>query len=309
MKVKNQRIIFYMFLLCVFVSCSQPDNRHASFAESWNSMCPVTIVDDETTLAGVQYTNGDFVLSISLNDKAPTSIRSLFKLNEEYSKRLEEPVDYLEIKEIGGLPFVKGVIYKSPIVCQLIDTISSLTYTPESTQGFLPIIFCINDGIDCLSYRYNEDWEQLSEHEWLNAIMPIDMCNWTSGQPSSLPPINEIVEISGIPRVNSDGFLRIYCSYDADPAYTRTGRPMNIEEVKTKYFNKRILEAYLSDRMRESKDIYRYLNACMQRGIRIKFIVEGFKDGIDYDLSTPEFIKQWESWGGSDSIVISSNIL
>lgn len=301
-----KKVLYISLVVCL--SCSHADKKNRSFAESWNSRCPIAIVDDGTTLAGVKYTNGDFVLSISLNDKAPTSIRSLFKLNEEYSKRIEESVDYMEIKEIGGLPFVKGVIYKSPIVCQLIDTISSLTYTPESTQGFLPIIFCINDGIDSLSYRYNEDWEQLSEHEWLNAIMPIDMCNWTSGQPSSLPPINDIVEISGIPRVNSDGFLRIYCSYAASPAYTRTGKPMNIEEVKIKYFNKEILETYLSDRMRESKDVYRYLNACMRRGIRVKFIVKGFKDGIDYDLTEPESIKQWESWGGSDSIVISSNI-
>ena len=61
---------------------------------------------------------------------------------------------------------------------------------------------------------------------------------------------------------------------------------------------KNILEDYLADRMAASKDVSR-------RGIGIQFIVDGFKDGIDYDLSTPEFIKQWENWGGSDSIVVS----
>ena len=68
---------------------------------------------------------------------------------------------------------------------------------------------------------------------------------------------------------------------------------------------KNILEDYLADRMAASKDVSRCINVCSRRGIGIQFIVDGFKDGIDYDLSTPEFIKQWENWGGSDSIVVS----
>lgn len=68
---------------------------------------------------------------------------------------------------------------------------------------------------------------------------------------------------------------------------------------------KNILEDYLADRMAASKDVSRFINVCSRRGIGIQFIVDGFKDGIDYDLSTPEFIKQWENWGGSDSIVVS----
>ena len=79
---------------------------------------------------------------------------------------------------------------------------------------------------------------------------------------------------------------------------------MCICEVKEKFFNSKILEDYLADRMAENENIRRFLNACFRRGIGIQFIVDGFKDGIDYDLSTPEFIKRWESWGGSDSIVI-----
>ena len=306
-KYKNMNIIkvfFSILFLFLFVSCSQKDKRCLSFAESWNNRCPIELVKDEAFLAGVHYSNGEFSLSISISDNAPTSVLALHKLSEEYSRRLREIDDYTESKETGGLPFVKGVIFSSSVMCQLIDTLSLLTYTSESTQGALPIIIGISDGNDSLSYRYNEGWEQPSLYDWLNAIMPIEMCQRMPHKHSSFPPLNEVIEVTSIPCVSKDGFLKIYCSYDADPCYTSTGKPVRIDDIRGKYFSKKILEDYLADRMAESKDIYRFLNACSRRGIDIQFVVDGFKDGIDYDLSTPEFIKRWESWGGSDSMVI-----
>ena len=295
-------------LISVFVSCSQPDKRCSSFAESWNSKCPISLVKDEVSLTNIRYSDSEFILSISVSDSAPTSVLSLRKLIEEYSWRMQEVEDYyLNGKEIGGLPFVKGVISESPVLAQLIDSIAYLTYTPESTQGCLPLIIAISDETDSLAYVYNETWEQLTENEWMNAIMPTEMCAWSSN-PSSLPPLNEVVRVEGIPRISNEGILKIYCSYDASPYYTRSGEPVYIDDIKGKYFSKKILDDYLAERMAKSENIRRFLNACERRGIGIQFIVEGFKDGIDYDLSTPEFIKQWENWGGSDSIVVSHSI-
>lgn len=299
------RTILCILFSSIFVSCSQADKQCYSFAESWNSKCPISLVRDEVSLTNIRYSDGEFVLSISVSDSAPISVLSLRKLIEEYSWRMQEVEDYhLNGKEIGGLPFVKGVISESPVLAQLIDSIAYLTYTPESTQGCLPLIIGISDETDSLAYVYNETWEQLSEDEWMNAIMPTEMCTWTSNL-NPLPPFNEVVKVTGIPHVSKDGFLKIYCSYNASPYYTRSGEPVCIDDIMGKYFSKKILEDYLAELMAKSENIRRFLNACERRGIDIQFIVEGFKDGIDYDLSTPEFIKQWESWGGSDSIVVS----
>lgn len=296
--------VLYPLFLSVFVGCSQTDKQCYSFAESWNSKCPITLVGNEATLTNVRYSKDEFILSISVGDSAPTSVLSLRKLIEEYSWRMQEVEDYhLNGKEIGGLPFVKSVVSKSPVLTQIIDSIAYLTYTPEITQGHLPLIISISDETDSLAYVYNEMWERLTEYECMNAVMPVEMCTWTSNI-SPLPPLNDVVRVVGIPHISDEGILKIHCLYDADPAYTRSGKPVYIDDIREKYFNSKILGIYLADRIAENENIHRFLNACERRGIGIQFIVEGFKDGIDYDLSAPEFITQWESWGGSDSITI-----
>ncbi len=300
-----KKSLYLLGFISVFVSCSQTEKQCHSFAESWNGKCPITLVKDEIAMTGVRYSNGEFILSISVSDSAPTSVLSLRKLNEEYSWRMQEVEDYhLNGKEIGGLPFVKSVVSNSPVLTQIIDSISYLTYTPESTQGYLPLIISISDGTDSLAYVYNETWERLTEYECMNAIMPVEMCTWTSNI-SPLPSLNDVVKVVGIPHISDDGILKIHCLYDADPAYTHSGEPVYIDDIREKYFNSKILEDYLADYMAGNENIRRFLNACERRGIDVQFIVEGFKDGIDYDLSTPEFIKQWESWGGNDSIILN----
>ncbi|WP_025830784.1 hypothetical protein [Bacteroides stercorirosoris] len=190
----------------------------------------------------------------------------------------------------------------------MIDTIAVETSTPESTQGWVPLGIRISDETDTLVYTYNDEWEYLTEYEWLNAIMPIEMCGWTS-EGNTLPPLNDVVKVTSTPRVSKEGTLKIYCSYDADPAYTLSGKPMCISEVREKYFNKKILEDYLTALKKENKSIQRYMDACGRRGIGVKFVVEGRKDGIDYDLADSEFIKRWERCGGNDSIIISAPFL
>lgn len=291
--------------ISVIVSCSQTDKQCYSFAESWNCKCPITLVKNEAALTNVRYSKDGFMLSISVGDSAPASVLSLRKLIEEYSWRMQEVEDYhLNGKEIGGFPFVKSVVSNSPVLTQIIDSIAYLTYIPESSQGYLPLIISISDETDSLAYVYNETWGRLTEYECMNAIMPVEMCTWTSNS-CPLPPLNDVVRVVGIPHISDDGILKIRCLYDADPAYTHSDRPVYIDDIREKYFNSKILENYLADRMAENENIHRFLNACERRGIGIQFIAEGFKDGIDSDISTSEFIKQWESWGGSDSIMVS----
>ena len=47
----------------------------------------------------------------------------------------------------------------------------------------------------------------------------------------------------------------------------------------------------------------------MKRNVDLKFVLEGVKDAIDYDLASSQMIKEWESWGGNDTIVVSSQTL
>lgn len=298
-----------VLLLLVIVGCSQTDGERASFAESWSGKCPMALVDDEITLSDVRYSKGEFLLSVTLGDKSPVSVLSLQELNEEYSRRVQAVEDYhLNGMEIGGAPFVKGIISMSPVLAQIIDSIACMTATPESTQGWVPLVIFICDDTDTIDYVYNEEWERLEEYEWLNAIMPVEMCGWTETEAGALPSLNEMVKITGMPRVDSDGLLRVYCSYDASPAYTRSGKPMCISEVREKYFNRKILENYLAAIKKGNESIRRFMEAFKRHGIGIKFVVEGQKGDIDYDLADPEFIKRWESWGGSDSIIVSCPI-
>lgn len=187
------KTVLYTLFSSVFVGCSQTDKQCCSFAESWNGKCPITLVKNEVDLTNIRYSDDEFILSISVGDSAPTSVLSLRKLIEEYSWRMQEVEDYhLNGKEIGGLPFIKGVISKSPVLTQIIDSIACLTYTPESTQGHLPLIISVSDETDSLAYVYNEMWERLTEYECMNAIMPVEMCTWTSNT-SPLPPLNDVV--------------------------------------------------------------------------------------------------------------------
>lgn len=203
------RAILYSLSALIFVSCSHQDKRCYLFAESWNSKCPITLVEGEATLTNVHNSKDEFMLSISLGDSAPISVLSLRKLIEEYSWRIHEVKDYyLNGKEIGGQPFVKGCVGQSPILSQIIDTIAHLTYTPESAQGYLPLNINISDNTDSIAYILDEMWEQPTEYECMNAIMPVEMCTWTSNV-SPLPPLNDVVKVAGIPQISDDGILII----------------------------------------------------------------------------------------------------
>lgn len=303
-------LLFSLFLSIMTVACkSVPyDPKYQVLADSLNNLCPLEITKEEISLTQVSYSKGNFFIELTLHDDAPTSLAVLSSLHEEYSKRIDEIGDDVEM--IGIMPFIMGLMEQSSTIKDFVNAIEPFVDTPESTQGYMPIKFILKDNTQMQdTITYNNLWEEVEMNEWLNAIMPVEMCKWTMTGDNVLPPLNEVVRIGGIPHVSKDGFLKIYCLYDADPFYSHSGKPMRISDIRGKYFSKKILEDYLSDRMAESNNIRRFLNACERRGISIQFIVDGFKDNIDYDLSTPEFIKRWESWGGKDSIVVTVDAL
>ena len=142
--------------------------------------------------------------------------------------------------------------------------------------------------------------------EWKYCIHPFDIqknFGWTGDGEN--PKLNNEVEFERIPQITNDGCLKIFCSYNADPYFREKQEPLKIGEVREKYFNKEILEDYIVAQENKSNSIHRYLQACGRRGIKIKFMISGNKDAIDRDLASPEFVKEWESWGGKDSLVIS----
>lgn len=299
-----------ILFLSICASCSQSDkNASHSYAEHWNSKCPIALINDEISLTSVHYSHGKFSMSITLNNTAPTCVSSLLTLNEEYANRLEMEYYNPGENELGTTPFMKGLIAQSPVLRQLIDSIATLTYTNESSQGYLPLDFVIKDASlfsDSTTITYNEQWGTISKLEWMNAILPFDIqknFGWTGD--SENPKLNDEVEFERIPQITNDGCLKIFCSYNADPYFREKQEPLKIGEVREKYFNKEILEDYIVAQENKSNSIHRYLQACGRRGIKIKFMISGNKDAIDRDLASPEFVKEWESWGGNDSLVIS----
>lgn len=299
-------LILALFLSIMAGACNSMSNnmKNQVLVDSLNSLCPLEIIKDEVSLTQISYSDGEYFICLTLHDNGPTSLAALDSLHDEYSRRIE--LEGYDVKEIGTMPFIRGVVGQSSTIRDFINAIESTVYTQESTQGYLPIKFILKDAVAQLqdTITYSDQWEDIELNEWLNAIMPIEMCKWTMTRENILPPLNEMVRIEGIPSIGKNGFLTIHCSYDASPAYTNSGKPICIDDIKGQYFSKKILEDYLADRMAENKEVYRFLSACSRRGIGIQFIVDGFKDAIDYDSSTPEFIKQWEGWGGKDSIVI-----
>lgn len=304
MNHKSVQIIFMFFLLFLFAGClpqtrkkrqEQQDKvlNFSSLVETWNNKCPISLIDDEIDLTEIYYSDNKYSIVITLGEEAPTSVKSLDSLLSYLNYIVENDFYFDTSYERGVQPFVKGLITQSSILKQLVDTIAVLTDTPETTHGYLPLVFIIKDAMDndSTSLRYNCEWLELTEYEWLNAILPLDMLK-TFGRLSdgSISMLNQEVSFDAVPKVTKDGYLRISCYFDSDPLSRESGKELQIAEVLDKYFTKDILSKFLITQAEKSKSIYCYLRACRRRGIDAKFVIEGSTYG---------------SVGGCDSIVIS----
>ncbi len=305
--MKNQ---FLLLALGLLVACSQQDDKCLSLAEQWNSKCPMPLIVDEVELSHVSYAAGGFVVDVVLKDDAPTSIKALQALDERYSKSVERAeVYHTEAKEVGTMPFTKGLITSSAALATLVDSIVVLTNTTESTQGAVPLKFVIKDASpqrgDSIVLAYNEQWESITGREWLNAIVPVEMLaafGYTGD--GDVPELNDEVAFIGTPKISGDGYLNISCSYDAMPYFRKSGLPLTIAEVREKFCNEDLLMEYLIAHKDENPSTYKFLQACKRRGVKLKFTIEGHKDELETDLAAPEMVDEWKRWGGCDTIVI-----
>lgn len=306
-------IILFLLSSVLMMSCSffPGSNEYQVLADSLNMQCPVELMDGEVEITRVECQGDKFFIYLTLHDEAPVSTASLSALDDEYTRLVEETKDYdMEIKRFGSLPFIIGVLCKSDALGKMVRTIEYATATPESTQGFLPLEIGICDDKDTLTYTYNVEWGGLSEAEWLNAIVPMEMRN-AFGRAGSgeQPRLNNEVAFDGFPVATEDGTLDISCSYEAMPYFKASSAPIRLKDIRGKYFSASILKNYLKAQAGKHRPTKRFLNACVKRNISVRFLLTGVKDEIDPDLASPQSLKEWESWGGNDTITIAAQEL
>lgn len=302
-------IIFFLLSSVLMMSCSSSNrnNEYQVLADSLNMQCPVELMNGEVEITRVECPGSKFFIYLTLRDEAPVTIASLSALDDEYARRVEETKDFdVEIKRFGTLPFLMGVVDQSDALGKMIRTIELATSTPESTQGFLPLEIGICDANDTLTYTYNVEWAGLSEAEWLNAIVPMEMRDafgWMGR--GEQPRLNKEVAFDGFPVATEDGTLDIDCSYEAMPGFKDPSAPIRLKDIRGKYFSASILKDYLKTQAGKHRPTKRFLNACAKRNISVRFLLTGVKDEIDPDLASPQSVKEWESWGGNDTITIA----
>lgn len=291
---KTLRFLTIASLAVLAAGCKPAGNdSNQKLAEAMDARCPIIDLEGELVITNVESNDSNYQIDIKLGVDAPVSVRSLRALDEEYDRMIDE-LGY-DAPAIGGVAYVKGLVGRSRVLAEMINEIAEATDTEESTQGWIPVDLMLYDDQDSISYGYNEEWG--FDANWMDGIMPVEM--------RRLKPVNDVVRVAWNTQVSDDGVLRIGCFYYADPYNSSTGEPMRISEVMSKYFNEDIAQEYLRDLMEESPDVSRFLKACDKQGVKIRFVVDGSKDAIDYDLAEPAFINEWESWGGTDSITVS----
>lgn len=306
---KEIKIIVFSLLSLAAIACSSKSSEYKSLADSLNSRCPVMLMDGEVELTKISYSAGLFHVDLTLCDEAPISVAGLQALNDEHSRLVKEIEGSDEIeRDIGGRVFLYGVISESPMLAQMIDSLALATSTPESTQGYVPIEISVCDATDTICYKYNEDIEKPDKRKWLTAIMPMEMQNaFGFVGDGEMPELNEEVKFNGIPSISEDGYLTVHCSYDAMPYFRDLHKPMRLSDIKGKYFSVTILMNHL--KAMKKNPVGRFLKACAKRNVGMRFSLTGEKDGIDPDMVSPQEVKEWKSWGGDDTIVISAQQL
>lgn len=293
------RIFFYSFILLIWgYSCKNINVKYQSLTDSINSQCPIILMDDEVKLTKVSCTKNSFALHLTLLKDGLTDVKSLNALNADYTERLEK--DIAVNLETGYLPFIKALYSNSPqfrtVVGEIVNVLDD-DMGSESTHGFYPLNIIVRDEIctDSIVLTYNEEWEMEEKVNLLNKAMPVELFSlvrW-NGRTS----LNEKVHFSGIPKVTEDNYLEVPCDYDAGPS-------LSLTEVQKQYFNRIVLSEFLSKQINYCGSVKTFFKACTRRNVGVKFLLKGTKDAIDYDLASPQLIKEWESWRGNDTIVI-----
>lgn len=321
------KIYLLSVLVLLFAGCSTKNSPYQELTVSLNGQCPIVLIDDDVELTKVTCTESSYTIELTLLKDGLTNVESLKALDVEYKERLEkeQPVDWEMMKQKkGSVPFVNTLYTYSSTFATVVDSIvkniranlteEQIEYMDEYMISFYPLYIHVTDeeGDQFVSVHYNAEQvldAAYAREELLNTIRPIELSLAFSFNEQFMASLNEEVRFCGTPHITKENVLLIPCYYDAEPLVRKPSRPLFLKEVWTNYFNEEILREYLAVQMDKYTSLKRFFKACVRRGVDLKFTLEGTKDAIDYDLASPELIKKWESWGGNDTIVISSQEL
>lgn len=322
--VKNYLLSVFILL---FAGCSSKNSQYQELTASLNDQCPIVLIDDEVELTKVTCTESSYTICLTLLKDGFTDVESLKALDMEYKERLEkeQPVDWEIMKQKrGSVPFVNTLYVYSSTFATIVDSIiknikanlteEQIMVMDENMISFYPLYIDITDekGERFVAVHYNEEQvlnAAYTNEDLLNTVRPIELSLAFGFNEQFMASLNEEVRFCGTPYITKENVLLIPCYYDAEPLARKPSRPLFLKEVQADYFNEDILREYLAIQMGKYTSLKRFFKACMNRNVDLKFVLEGVKDAIDYDLASSQMIKEWESWGGNDTIVVSSQTL
>jgi hypothetical protein len=297
MKRTFASLFLFATLLC---ACTSPANREQSFIESFNARCPISIEEKGVDISRVTRDKNAYALYITLNSGCATSVPALRKIDLHYSTWFNG---------VGSRAFLYHLENESQEFGKAIDEIKNFIYTNdyngESTQGFLPLEIVIKDcgaPADSIVFTYNEQYET-DDTEPLNAIMPPAFIDFFGGKSGERPP-GEIF-FTRVPRI-TDGCLNIFCYYYPLSINRKDGRSISIGEVREKYMNEGILLRTIETLMTRDNATRRFINACIADGITLRCEIDDTKDVLDYDLASPELVREYSNCGGYDEFYVSN---
>ena len=322
--VKNYLLSVLVLLLS---GCSTKNSQYQELTASLNGQCPIVLIDGEVELTKVTCSESSYTIWLTLLKDGLTAVESLKALDAEYKERLEREMsnDWEMMKqEKGSVPFVNTLYTYSSAFATIVDSIIknirvNLTeeqkmVMDENIISFYPLYIDVTDeeGDQFVTVHYNEEQvlnAAYTREDLLNTVRPIELSLAFGFNEQFMASLNEEIRFCGNPHITKENVLLIPCYYDAEPLARKPSRPLFLKEVQANYFNEDILREYLAVQMGKHTSLKRFFKACMKRNVDLKFVLEGVKDAIDYDLASSQMIKEWESWGGNDTIVVSSQTL
>ena len=296
-----KRTIACLFLFATLLcACTSPANRKQSFIESFNARCPISIEENGVDISHATRDKNAYALYITLNRGCATSVPALRKIDSHYS---------IGFNGVGSRAFLYHLENESQEFGKAIDEIKNFIYTNdyngESTQGFLQLRIIIKDcgaPADSIIFTYNEQYET-DDTEPLNAIMPPAFIRFFGGKSGEQLP-GEIF-FTRVPRI-TDGCLNIFCHYYPLSINRKDGKSISIGEVREKYMNEGILLRTIETLMTRDNATRRFINACIADGITLRCEIDDTKDVLDYDLASPELVREYSNCGGYDEFYVSN---
>ena len=281
-------------------ACTSPANRKQKFAEDFNARCPIFIEERGVEIFSIIANKNEYTLYVGLNENCATTVPALRKIDSLYSTGFNG---------MGSRTFIYHLEKESREFGKVIDEIKNFIYkyeyNGESTQGFLPLKIVIKDcgaTADSVVFTYNEQYET-DDSEMLNTVMPPAFIDFFSGKSGEELPGG--IFFTRTPQI-ADGCLNIFCNYFPLSINRKDGKSISIGEVREKYMNEAILLRTIETLMTRDNATRRFINACIADGITLRCEIDDTKDVLDYDLASPELVREYNNCGGWGEFYVSN---